>query len=133
MSAPLVSANRFDLHGRNVTVTYGEAGINGKPYLKYVSADQTLSFKGDQIRVLNTDLGKVVSVSIRMTVDTGSTSFTILVPKVLVATGSAVKTPIKTVGITTIHRFSVVQMFMRGQNDLYKTVALSGTAAVEIT
>ena len=132
MSSPLVSANRFDLHGRNVTVTYGEAGANGKPYLTYVSADQSLTFKGDQIRILNTDLGKVVSVSIRMTIDAGSTSFTILVPRVLVPNGST-KTPIKTVGITTIHKFSVIPLFMKGQDDLYTTVALSGTATVEIT
>jgi hypothetical protein len=126
----LVSANRFDLNGRNVTVTYGEAGADGSPYLNYASNDVFLTFKGDQIRVQNTDLGKVVSVSIRMTIDTGSTSFTILVPRVLMSKGSG-KTTIKTVGITTIHKFSVLPMLLRGQDDLYTTIALSGTASIE--
>jgi hypothetical protein len=129
MSA-LVNANRYDLHGRNITVTYGEAGADGKPYLTYAGAELPLTFKGDEIRIQNTDLGKVVSVSIRRTIDTGSTSFTILVPKVLMSKGVAT-TSIKTVGITTVHKFSILQMLMRGQDDLYTTVALSGTASIE--
>jgi hypothetical protein len=131
MSTALVSPNRYDLRGRNVTVFYGEAGLDGKPYFSYVSADLSLTFKGDQIRILKTDLGKLVSVGIRMTIDAGSTSFSILVPRVLMPKGAAT-TPIKTVGITTIHKFSVIPMFSTGQNDFYTTVALSGTARVEI-
>jgi hypothetical protein len=126
----LVSANRYDLNGRNVNVIYGEAGVDGKPYFNYSNAEMSLTFKGVEIRVQNTDLGKIVSVSIRRTIDTGSTSFTILVPKVLMSKGAAT-TPIKTFGITTVHKFSILQMLMRGQDDLYATVALSGTASIE--
>lgn len=131
MSAP-VNANRYELHSRTVSLTYGDAGIDGKPYLNYVSAEQNLplSFKGDELRVIqNTDVGKVVSVTIRRTIDAGSTSFTILVPRTMTAKGQS--SAVKTVGITTLHRFSVVPKFTMGQDDIYTTVELSGIASVE--
>lgn len=61
-----------------------------------------------------------------MTVDTGSTSFTLLVPQVnLDQTNQA---PVRTVGITTQHRFSVIPAFNRGQIELYTVTDLTGTA-----
>jgi hypothetical protein len=124
------SANRYDLHGRNVTVPYGEAGADGKPYFNYTNSGVSLTFKGDQIRILQTEIGKLVSVSVRITIDTGSTSFSILLPRAMLAKGKT-STPIKTVGITTIHKFSIIPMLSVGQHDLYTIVALSGTASIE--
>jgi hypothetical protein len=41
-SNTLVSANRYDLHGQNITVVYREAGADGKPCLNFVNTE--LSF-----------------------------------------------------------------------------------------
>jgi hypothetical protein len=131
-SNTLVSANRYDLHGQNVTVVYGEAGADGKPYLNFTNTELSLAFKGNQIRVIqNTDVGKLVSVSLRMTIDAGSTSFTLLLPKTIVAKGQGVSVSVKTFGITTIHRAAVIPILRAGQDDLYTTVALSGSASFE--
>jgi hypothetical protein len=65
-------------------------------------------------------------VTIVRTVDSGSTTFTLLVPQInLGQTNSA---PISTEGITTIHRFSLVPAFNHGQIELYQVERLSGTA-----
>jgi hypothetical protein len=69
-------------------------------------------------------------VTIRRTIDAGSTSFTILVPRTLIAKGQS--SAVKTVGITTLHRFSVIPTFTMGQDDIYTTVNLAGTASVEL-
>ena len=70
----IVTSNRYDLHGDNITMMYGESGADGKPYLNYSDSNISRLFKGDEIRVIKeTDLGTIVSVSIRITIDTGST------------------------------------------------------------
>jgi hypothetical protein len=128
----IVSSNIYDLHGGNIKVTYGAAGTDGKPHLNYSDSSLYRVFAGDEIRVIQeTDVGTLVSFTIRMTVDTGSTSFTILIPRIKTADVQNAPTNIVTVGITTVHRFSVVPAFMMGQIDCYTAHTLSGTASVE--
>ena len=130
-ASKIVTSNKYELSGGNVKVTYGTSGADGKPYLNYTDATMSKVFVGDQIRVIQeTDLGTLVSVSIRITVDSGSTSFTIFIPRVKMpdAQGSA---HITTVGITTLHRISIVPVFSMGQTDCYTVVMLTGTASVE--
>lgn len=117
--------NLYRLQGGHVHVTYSTSGV---PHFTYQDAKQTLQFSGQQIQTSSTSIGTLVTVTIRMTVDTGSTSFTLLVPKVNLKPGKAAA--ISTVGITTSHKFSVVPMMNEGQVELYTTTALSGTAAV---
>jgi hypothetical protein len=90
------------------------------------STHQTLTFQGDEIRQLDGDLGLVASVSIRRTIDQGSTSFSVLLPHVNVPGSQTV--PIQTDGITTVHRFSLAPAFDHGQLDTYTVTSLQGTA-----
>jgi hypothetical protein len=46
------------------------------------NAVQSLQFAGDQINTIETQLGALVTVFIRRTIDAGSTTFTLLVPRV---------------------------------------------------
>ena len=121
-----IKPNTYQLAGDHLHVSYSTTSFEGKPHLTYQDANQTLSFRGDEIRTATTEIGTLVSVSIRRTVDTGSTTFTVLLPDVgLDGTNSAA---ITTQGITTIHRFSVIPAFNHGQKELYSYVALRGTA-----
>lgn len=128
MAAAPSSPNLYQLQGSHLHVTYATTGIDGKPHVTYQDASQTLSFAGDEIRTLSSEIGDLVSVSIRRTIDAGSTSFTLLVPHVNL--GQARSVHIATEGITTIHRFSVVPAFNQGQTELYTVVALTGTASL---
>ena len=104
--AALVAANMFTAAGGGLHVSYSTNGIDGKPHLSYQDPVRSLSFTGDEIRRVEGDLGAVVSVTIVRTVDSGSTSFSLLVPHVNVAPFGSVS--ISTEGITTHHAFSIV-------------------------
>jgi hypothetical protein len=119
--------NLFRLHGHNMQITYSTSGFDGKPHLQYHDPFQTLHFSGDQIRAVNTEIGTSVTVTTRKTTDSGSTTFTLMVPRVTLGTSEV--TDIATIGITTIHRFSIVQEFNQGQLDSYDVTELRGTAA----
>ncbi len=123
-----IAANMFNLSGGGVTVSYSASGIDGKPHMSYQDATRSLSFTGDEISKLEGDLASVVSVTIVRTVDAGSTSFSLLVPRVNLAApfGSIA---ICSDGITTNHAFSVVPALNLGQRDFYSVTPMQGTAS----
>ncbi|MEK0083962.1 hypothetical protein [Benzoatithermus flavus] len=116
----------YRLAGGRLHVTYATTGIAGRPSLTYRDGTRTLRFTGNQIRVQDTELGQLVTVTLRLTVDTGSTTFTLLLPHVNLETSTSAR--IDTIGITTMHRFSVIPSFRQGQADLYGITRLQGTA-----
>ncbi len=126
--AVFVAANMFTLSGGGLQVSYSTSGIDGKPHLSYQDAMRALSFTGDEIRRVECDLGTLVSVTIVRTIDAGSTSFSVMIPRVnLPAPFSNV--PVQTDGVTTHHAFSIIPAFNQGQRDFYHVTALQGTAA----
>ena len=67
-------------------------------------------------------------MTIRATPDSGSTAFTLLVPNVNLIVGGEKQVHIRTLGITTLRRFSIIPSQDVGQLDTYSSVRLSGTA-----
>jgi hypothetical protein len=126
-----MTPNIYQLIGGHLRVTYSTTSIDGKPHFSYQDGSQTLSFTGDQIRQTKTEIGTLVSVTIHMTVDSGSTAFTLLVPTVNLTSPSSPAT-IHTIGITTGHKFSVLPAVNQGQTELYTTTELSGTASAVV-
>ena len=123
-----VAANMFSLADGGLHVSYSTSGLDGTPHLTYQDPIRSLSFRGDEIRKVDCDLGTVVSVTIVRTIDAGSTSFSLLVPRVnLPAPFSSVA--ISTDGVTTHHAFSIIPAFNQGQRDFYDVTALQGTAS----
>jgi len=141
-SPALVQPNHYQFsgghhHGGHLNVTYtthsGPATPDfpqGPPQFSYQDASQSLSFSGKDIEVVETELGQVVSVRIRMTVDSGSTTFSVLVPRVNLVPGQPAS--IHTEGITAIHRLSLAPGLNHGQLDQYSVMPLHGTASVII-
>jgi hypothetical protein len=118
--------NLYELAGKTLRITYSTTGFDGRPHFTYQDANRTRNFAGNQIRTVPTELGTLVSVTLSMTVDAGSTSFSILVPNVNL--GAALEAPIRTDGIITRHKFSVIPSFNEGQTDNYAFYALAGKA-----
>ena len=118
--------DRYQLSSGQLHVSYTTAGLDGQPHFTYQDAEKRLDFKGGEIRTSTSELGTLVTVSIRVTVDTGSTTFTLIVPNVSVDAGDSA--PVATQGITATHEFSVFHSAEEGQKDLYTFTALSGTA-----
>jgi hypothetical protein len=120
--------NLFELDGQNLHVTYSTTGIDGQPHLSYHDNRISLNFRGDQIRTDGTEVGTLVTVTLFATPDAGSTTFSLLVPRVnLDSSGHAT---IRTVGITTLHRTSIAPQFLFGQLERYTVVTLHGTASM---
>ena len=131
---PLVQPNLYQLSSGHVHVSYlthsGPATPQfpqGPPHFTYQDASQTLSFSGSDVEVVQTELGQIVSVRIRLTVDSGSTTFSVLVPRVNLVPGQPA--PVHTEGITAIHRLSLVPGLNQGQQDQYSVTPLHGTAS----
>ena len=127
---PMGSARVPDLYQLSsgpLHVSYTTSGLDGQPHFTYQDAEQRRDFKGGEIRTSTSELGTLATVSIRVTVDAGFTTFTLIVPNVGVDAGDSA--PITTQGITATHRFSsVFRHADEGQEELYTFTALSGTA-----
>lgn len=126
-TSPERAPNLYQVHGAHLHVTYATTSFTGGPRFTYQDANGTQSFEGDAIRTAETEIGTLVTVTIARTVDAGSTSFTLLVPRVNL--GQANQVPITTEGVTTLHRFSIVPALNTGQLDVYRVVGLTGTAS----
>ena len=109
-------------------VSYSVAG----PQLHYHQGSVIKDFTGNDIRVAEVpDLGTLVSVTIHMTIDSGSTTFTLLLPIVNLPAPPVLPAavPVTTDGITTLHRFSTVLALQHGQQEFYTVTPLQGTAS----
>jgi hypothetical protein len=124
-----ITPNLYQLHGQNLTVSYALSGIDGKPHFAYHDAQHTLQFSGDQIRTVATEIGTIATVTLQLTVDSGSTTFSLLVPTVNLDPNHKLA-HIRTEGITTLHRFSIIPVLNQGQTELYTVTKLTGTAQV---
>ena len=116
--------NLFELSNHEIHVTYSSTSFTGRPQLNYHSPTGILNFKGQDIRVEQSELGTLVSVSIMKTVDTGYTSLTLLLPHVNLA--GSTQQNIASVAIITRHLFGVLPH--AGAQELYKVEHLHGVA-----
>lgn len=122
---PFVSPNLWVLSGGGIQVRYSSATSN----FHYQDAVRNLTFTGTQIRSVNTpDLGTLVSVTIFLTVDSGSSTFTVLLPATNLDTTPKASAHVVTDGITTAHHFSIVPALLHGQVEFYNVTPLTGTA-----
>ncbi|HKE22704.1 MAG TPA: hypothetical protein VKB88_09965 [Bryobacteraceae bacterium] len=124
------SPDHYQLSGGGISVTYLPVGVGGLAHLQYQDGQRTISFTGDQVRKVDVpDLGTIVSVTLALTVDSGSTTFSVLIPKTTLVSTIGSSAPIYTEGITTVHRFSLVPALDLGQDELYTVTHLTGTAS----
>ena len=75
--------NKFDLCGvghrhKDILISYTTTSIAGKPIFNFTDSEGTRNFTGDEIRTQNTEIGTMVTVTLKLTVDTGNTTLTLL-------------------------------------------------------
>lgn len=126
MSSP---ANVFNFNSSHIHVSYATGALGSKAGLTYQDAHQSLQFGEQDLRKVVTDLGEEVTVTLRLTVDVGSTTFTLLVPKVALELNEQL--PLQTVGVTSIHRTPFAPI-IHGQLDSYNVIKLHGTATSRV-
>jgi hypothetical protein len=126
-----ISPNRFVLQSSDgkTKVDYETTSFVGQPVLNLTQrpGGPIRHFAGSQIRTLNTEIGTLVSVTTQMTVDTGSTSFSVLIPAVTLTSTSDHKT-ISTEAIIT-HHTGPNSVPITGVHETYQFIPLSGEAS----
>jgi len=123
--------NLYHLTGHHLNITYSTTSLDGQPHLTYQDAHEAKSFRGSEIRAMECDLGTLVSVTVRMTVDMGSTSVSIFIPRMQIDQG--VSAAVHTYCVTTLHSLSIAPQLSRGQLDTYDITNLHGTAQFVIS
>ena len=128
MTSQINELNQFDLHGigymcMDTHITYSTTSFIGKPIFNYTDLKGTHNFTGDEIRTLKTEIGTMVTVTLKLIIDAGSTALTILVPDFKLE-GSAQE--FNTIAIRTTERTSFLPI--KGALDSYEVIRLQGTA-----
>ena len=119
--------NHYAFTGRGpLHVIFASSGIGGGPQVTYQDAQQSLQFSGGGIQQVTSEAGFLISVTISKSTDTGSTSFSILIPRTTLQNGQPAH--IRTAGITALHRLTV-DTPAHGQLDTYQLHRLTGTAS----
>src|SRR3954468_321672 len=75
--------NLFELQGEDGSrIVYTTAGVDGAPTFGYTGSNRDLSFTGEEIDRLDTDLGNEVTVILKRVDDGDTTTLTLIVPPV---------------------------------------------------
>ena len=118
--------NLFDLKGHDVHVNYSTSSIAGVPLFNYESKGEKKSFRGDEIRVQETEVGRLVTVTLEVVPDLRSVTFSVLVPTVHLEGREG---EVHTVGLRTTTRTSIGgPRLVKGQVNTFEGVNLKGTA-----
>lgn len=64
MQATLNQANTFELRGKSIHVSYASTSFAGVLTLSYRDDRLSLPFNGEEIRVADTELGQLITVTI---------------------------------------------------------------------
>lgn len=123
--------NRYILQSSDGTtkVDYETSNFIGQPILNLTQGPggPIRHFAGSQIRALNSEIGTLVTVTTQLTVDAGSTSFSVLIPAISLTAISDHKT-FSTEAIITSHT-GPNSVPSTGVHEKYKFIPLKGEAS----
>jgi len=126
-----IKPNRFVLQSSdgNTKVDYETSSFIGQPTLNLTQGPggPIRHFTGSQIRTLNSEIGTLVTVTTQLTIDTGSTSFSVLIPAISLAAVGDHKT-FATEAIVTAHT-GPNSVPSTGVHERYQFVPLKGEAS----
>lgn len=126
---PNIQPNRFVMHSHDnkTRVDYETTSFIGQPVLNLTQGPGPIRhFSGSQIRTINTEIGTIVSVTTHITVDTGSTSFSVLIPAISL-TGLGDQKAFSTEAIVTSHT-GPDSVPSTGVHETYHFIPLKGEA-----
>jgi hypothetical protein len=131
-----IQPNRFALqsYDGHTRVDYETSSLIGQPTLNLAQGPSPITpirhFAGSQIRALTTEIGTLVTVTTRLTIDAGSTSFSLLIPSISLASVSEQKT-FTTEAIVTTHS-GPNSVPPTGVHETYQFIPLKGEATFVI-
>jgi hypothetical protein len=123
--AGLSQANSFELTGKSIHVSYSSSSFAGQPMLSYRDNRISRSFSGNEIRSVDTELGRLITVTLDSIADGDTVTFSLALPVVTVRSGPGIF--IKVPGITVTNP-STIAGPPPGPQKLYAIVNMRGTA-----
>jgi hypothetical protein len=111
----VLTPNEYRFSGHHLDVEYLPTGPGGESFVSYQDPTRSLSFRGADVEVVQTAAGQLVSVVI------------FLIPRVNLEDAQK-SAPVRTLGITAIHRTGLAPGLGHGQTDSYSVLQLVGTA-----
>jgi len=103
--APIFAANTFMIRNRRVAVTFSATSITGEPLLQFKDRQHEVSVRGDELRLVETEVGTLVTVTLEPDADAGGLLFTLVVPRVVLASPQGEQT-VATQGFYTRSRLT---------------------------
>lgn len=125
-AAPLL-ANEFEVANASTSVRYTVANIAGEPLLHY----NDRVFSGREVTLTPTPLGLLVQAVIEAVADDDTTSFSLLVPPVLLR-DTQDEAKVELLGLTAVHRATIAGPPL-GQSIRYSSEPLSGKARFTVS
>jgi hypothetical protein len=125
-SVNFTKANSFELSGGSIAVNYSETSFSGVPLLNYGDNNLKRNFSGQEIRIQETEIGQLITVTLEQIPDLRTVTFTLILPLVNLSTTSET-TRIRVPSITTTTRTTLAGSGA-GAEKTYTTVNLRGTA-----
>jgi hypothetical protein len=124
--------NQYHLHGHHIAVSYYPDGLppsvitpDGPTFLSYHDAHRSRAFGRDELDLVAVPgLGTVVTITLSADIDLGSTTFSLVLPRVGLADASSASIHVD--AITTLHKGHVRLV---GQDETYTVTQLVGTAS----
>jgi hypothetical protein len=121
--------NLFQLAGEYTQITYSTTSITGQPQFHYQDQQRDVNVTGDDIRLQETEIGTLVTVTLEEIPDLHTLTVSLLVPEINLNEGN--ESPLSTLAILTTHRTSIGGPgLVEGQLKTYEVVALEGTASL---
>jgi hypothetical protein len=122
--------SRFELASRlwNMQLTYSTTNIDGQPQLDYQDQQRNITYTGDEISSLESEIGMMITVFLDANPDSWTLTLTLLLPQINLKEGTD-ESSFSTLAVLTTHHTSIGgPPLVRGPLQTYAVVALEGTA-----
>ncbi|MBA3921001.1 MAG: hypothetical protein H0X31_04515 [Nostocaceae cyanobacterium] len=122
--------NHFELQGNHTYITYSATSQTGEAQLIYKDRFRSRNFSGQEIRLLDTEIGTQITVVLDTIPDAETLTLTLLLPNINLSGGNN-RSKVQTEAILTTHRDNIGgPNLVQGQVETYKTLRLQGTASL---
>jgi len=121
----------YELQSRTVSVSFSATSITGDPLLHYKDREREVNARGEEIRIVETEIGSLVSVTLEPDADAGSLIFSVLIPRVVISPRGGERSVV-TEGIYTRSRLPP-RLPASVQLQTYDVVKLKGNASFVVS
>lgn len=126
-----INANTFTLENRRIHVSFSATSITGQPLVHYKDRQREVNARGDEIQVVESEIGTLVSILLHPDADAGALFFGVLIPRVALADNGA-EQAVSTVGFLTRSLLNP-PLAANLQLQTYDVESLKGTATFVVS